>query len=173
MQGFPGRPNLLKGGFQEFNLQMTIVRVSWWERELVIQCTSFFRTLHSGEKLDAMIISSYIECVQGREIYLNFLLAKDMKFPFSIWELKKTIHGRQNCSNSANLLWKHTCKAQVLFAKFRAKQQVHNLKLKYILYSNTTPKNPNIPFLLTCCLNFFERQKDKKTKRQKDKKAKR
>lgn len=77
------------------------------------QCTVHssieYFAVHSAVQLDALIMLTYIEFAQGKEIYLNFLLSKDTKVPSSIWELNPALQARSNCSNSANLLSKHTC----------------------------------------------------------------
>ena len=81
MQGFPGPANLLKGAiprvqFANDRCSCLLMREGIGDQE---QCT-----VHSAVQLDALIMLSYIEFAQGKEIYLNFLLSKDTKVPSSI-----------------------------------------------------------------------------------------
>ena len=90
MQGFPGPANLLKGAiprvqFANDRCSCLLMREGIGDQE---QCTVHssieYFAVHSAVQLDALIMLSYIEFAQGKEIYLNFLLSKDTKVPSSI-----------------------------------------------------------------------------------------
>ena len=96
------------------------------------QCTVHssieYFAVHSAVQLDALIMLTYIEFAQGKEIYLNFLLSKDTKVPSSIWELKARPHMRGQIVQTVQICFQST-HAQVgnaPFANFAAKQPVHN-----------------------------------------------
>ena len=141
MQGFPGPANLLKGGiprvqFANDHCSCAALneRGDWWlcaHYTDSTRCNSIFFNSSKVKNIwvQWMIMLSYIEMAQEREIYLNFLLEKDMKVPPSIWELK-TLHERQNCSNSANLVSKQRCTSlKCSICKVLSKQQNSRLTI--------------------------------------------
>ena len=54
------------------------------QEQCTLQLNILQRAVHSAVQLDALIMLSYFEFAQGREINRNFLLNKDTKVPSSI-----------------------------------------------------------------------------------------